>query len=121
MDIQSAKSLVYRYFDTLLNQRDISVCDALLAPDYVDHDAPTETSPGPASTKAYVLTLLENHLDLRVKIYDLTAEENRVAARIIWRGTHHLTGHKLHYMGIVLLRLNEQGQIAERWSAYQNL
>jgi hypothetical protein len=51
----------------------------------------------------------------------MLAEANKVAARIIWRGTHRQSGALLHQLGIVILRLNDQGQIAERWSAYTTL
>ena len=54
MDAETAKAVIRRYFDQLLNERDVSVCDELLAPEYVDHDAPPDTPAGPDSTKAFV-------------------------------------------------------------------
>ena len=33
------KAIVREYFDRLFNKKDLSVCDALLAPNYIDHDA----------------------------------------------------------------------------------
>jgi hypothetical protein len=43
------KEVVRTYFDRLLNQRDLSVCDELLAPNYIDHDA----DPNPERWSAY--------------------------------------------------------------------
>ena len=34
-----AERIVRAYFDRLLNQRDLGVCDELLSADYLDHDA----------------------------------------------------------------------------------
>ena len=45
------------YFTRLLQQRDLAVCDELLAADYVDHGTPVTTPPGPAATKEYVAQL----------------------------------------------------------------
>jgi hypothetical protein len=42
-----------------------------------------------------------------------------VAARVVWRGTHGESGERFHQMGIVILRLDEAGRLAERWSAYR--
>jgi predicted SnoaL-like aldol condensation-catalyzing enzyme len=121
MSQPAAKIIVREYFHRLLIQHDTSVCDQLLAPEYVDHDAPVGTPHGSSSTKAFVSRLINDYPDIQVRIVDMLAEANKVAARIIWRGTHRQSGAPLHQLGIVILRLNDQGQIAERWSAYTTL
>jgi lactoylglutathione lyase len=107
------EAVVRRYFDRLLNQRDLAVCDDLLAPDYVDHDAPPDAPPGPAGTKAFVAALLERHPDLTFRIDDLVAAGDRVALRATWQAAGY------HETGLLLLRLDGTGRIAERWSAYR--
>jgi len=114
----SSGELVRAYFQRLLNEKDLSVCDEMLASEYIDHDAPAGTPPGPQNTKAFAAEFLEAYPDMHVEIEDLIAEKNRVAARITWRGTHRTSGELLYQMGIVLLRLNDQGQLVERWSTY---
>jgi predicted SnoaL-like aldol condensation-catalyzing enzyme len=121
MDAETAKAIVRRYFEKLLNERDVSVCDELLAPAYVDHDAPSDTPAGPSSTKAFVTRFLDAYPDLHVQVVDIVAEANKVAARIIWQGTQRHTGAPLQQMGIVMLHLNGQGQFMERWSGYTTL
>ena len=121
MNADLAKGIVQRYFHQLLNERDISVCDELLASTYIDHDAPAETPAGPGDTKEFVAGFLDQYPDLKVEVLDVIAEANKVAARILWRGTDQHTGMSLHQMGIVILHLNEQGQFVERWSAYTTL
>ena len=116
-----AKALVRQYFQKLLNEKDLSACDVMLSADYVDHDAPPDTPPGPKSIKEFVAGFLEEYPNMRVDILDIIAEGNKVAARIVWRGNHRASGDEFHQMGIIMLRLDDQGRLAERWSAYVHL
>jgi predicted ester cyclase len=84
-----------------------------------DHDSPPSTPPGPQSVKNFVKGFITDYPDLQVQVIDVIAEGDRAAARLVWRGHHRETGEPYRQMGIVFLRLNEQGQLAERWSAYQ--
>jgi predicted SnoaL-like aldol condensation-catalyzing enzyme len=118
---KTAKAIVRLYFDQLLNAKDLSICDDFLAATYRDHDAPPETPPGPDSVKAFVGQFLKDYPDLQVQIEALLAEGSKVAVRLTWHGTHRESGAKLHQMGIIILRLNEGGQLVERWSAYKAL
>ena len=118
MNAKTAKAIVDRYFQQLLNERDVSVCDEVLAPEYVDHDAPAHTRTGPDSTKIFVAKFLDEYPNLHVQIFDLVAEAHKVAARIVWQGNHRVSGAPLHQMGIIIIHLNEQGQFRERWSSY---
>ena len=115
---EAAKALVRRYFQRLLNEKDLSACDEMLSDDYVDHDAPPDTPPGPQSVKEFVAGFLAEYPNMHVDILDIIAEGNKVAARLVWRGNHRETGAEYHQMGIIMLRLDGQGRLAERWSAY---
>jgi predicted SnoaL-like aldol condensation-catalyzing enzyme len=115
---QQAKDLVHSYFDALINKRDLSICDRLLAPDFVDHDAPPNTPPGPESIKAYVSRFLDDHPDMRITVKDVIAEGNKVAAHLVWKGINRHTGEPFHQMGIITLHIDKQGRFTERWSAY---
>ncbi|MBN1401652.1 MAG: ester cyclase [Anaerolineae bacterium] len=118
MQTDVAKALVREYFHRLLNEKDLSVCDELLSAEYVDHDAPADTPRGPSSTKAFVARFIQDYPDPQIRVEDILAEGDRVAARLTWQGTHRETGARLHQMGLVIVRLNDAGQLAERWSAY---
>ncbi len=115
------KTTLCDFFDLVINHKDISVCDRLIAEDYVDHDAPEGTPPGPGSVKEYLGVFLGDYPDLQVVIYDLVAEGDRVAARAEWYGSHKETEAIYHREGMVLVRCNAQGQLAERWSIYREL
>jgi predicted SnoaL-like aldol condensation-catalyzing enzyme len=118
---EEAKNLVRQYFHRLLNEKDLSVCDEMLSDEYIDHDAPAATPPGPGRVKEFVAGFLAEYPDLRIEIEDIMAEGSQVAARIVWHGHHRETGKVFHQMGIVILRLNREGQFVERWSAYKKL
>ena len=46
MKADIAKVLVREYLHRLLNEKDLSMCDELLSPDYIDHDTPPDTPLG---------------------------------------------------------------------------
>ncbi len=104
------------YFQRLLNEKDLSVCEEMLAEGYVDHDAP----PGMqrAETVLYVANLLADYPDMHVDIQRVVEEGNQAAAHITWHAQHAQTGATYHREGMVFLRFDEQGRIAERWSVY---
>jgi len=108
------KQTARTYFERLTRDRDLSACDELLSADYVDHDAPPDTPPGPGAAKLLLDAFLGHHPDLRVEIADLFGEGDRVALRLRW----HAPQTDYHQHGIVLLRFDADGRIAERWSAY---
>ena len=117
MDPERAKQVARDYFERLPRERDLGVIDELLAPNYVDHDSPPGTPAGPEAAKAFVGALLSHHPDLRIEIDDCLAEGDRVALRLRWLADE--TGYRQY--GMVILRLDESGRIAERWSAYMSL
>lgn len=117
----AVKAVVREYFQRLLNEKDLSVCDELLSSSYIDHDAPPDTPPGPQSIKDFVAKFLDEYPDMRVDIQDIIAEGNKVAVRMVWNGSKRNSGERFHQMGIVILRLDDKGQLVERWSAYKPL
>jgi predicted SnoaL-like aldol condensation-catalyzing enzyme len=117
METDRAKQVAREYFERLPRDHDLTTIDRLLAPDYVDHDAPTGTPPGPEATKAFVGALLSHHPDLRIDIEDCFGERDRVALRLRWLAPE--TGYRQR--GIVILRIGDDGRIAERWSAYMSM
>lgn len=115
------KAIAREYFNILLNEKDVSICDKLLSEDYTDNDAPIGTPPGPQETKEYVAKLLKRYPDMRLTVEDIIAEKNKVVLRNVWYGTDKTTGQKLNRMGNIILIFNEKGQIKQRWSAYTDL
>ncbi|HKT05765.1 MAG TPA: ester cyclase [Rugosimonospora sp.] len=116
--VVSPADIVRTYFHRLLVQRDLSVCEELLADGYVDHDAPVGTPPGPESTRRYVAQLLFTYPDLWFGIRDIKAHGPAVALLAAWRGTHRESGVPMRQTGVVLVYVDDSGRLAERWSAY---
>ncbi len=112
---------VIDFFERLINKKDLSVCDEMLAPEYVDHDAPEDTPTGPEPSKEYTRHVYADQPDRTITIEDAFAAGNRVALRMVWRGTSISTGKLEHFRGIVLLRLDDQGRIVERWGTYDDI
>ena len=109
--------VVREYFRRLFEERDLSVCDELLAPDYVDHDAPMDTPPGPAATRAYVGQMLADVPDLAFDLHEIHVDGAAVMVRATWRGTR--DGDMFERAGLALIHVTEAGQLRERWSGYQ--
>jgi catechol 2,3-dioxygenase-like lactoylglutathione lyase family enzyme len=111
--------VVRGYFHRLFTLRDLTACDDLLAPGYIDHDAPTGTPPGPGPTKAYVSQMLETYPDLRVDLHELHVDDRAVTVRATWHGVEANTSAVWTQDGLLLIHLNDAGQLVERWSAYR--
>lgn len=115
----SKKALVREYFDRIFNQRDLSVIEERLAADYRDHDAPEDAPRGPAPVRSYVQQLLEDYPDMAVRIEDLLEDGCKVAARIVWSGTHRSGAPRYGCTGNLILEFDEEGRFSQRWSAYR--
>ncbi|MFC7625466.1 ester cyclase [Microlunatus sp. GCM10028923] len=117
--VHAAESAVREYFDRIFGRRDLTACAELLAGNYVDHDAPAGTPPGPAATRAFLETFLREHDPLEFELVDLVAGDGSVAVRARWRGRHRDTGAPLRQDGLLLIKVDRDGRLAERWSTYR--
>jgi predicted ester cyclase len=119
--LEQNKFLIYRFVDQMLNKRNPDVIDELVAPDFVDHDAPPGQAPGPEGVKR-TLEAVETALgDFRVLTDDIIAEGDRVVTRHTAEATHigpflgfAPTGRRLRWTAISIYRIAD-GRIAERW------
>lgn len=119
-DTSSPSEVARAYFHRLFEERDLSVCDELLAPDYVDHDAPDGTQPGPAPTKAYVREMFQAYEELTVQVLSVTELGDHVALDILWDGVQG-DGSRQRQSGLVVMRIDETGRIRERAATYTTL
>jgi ketosteroid isomerase-like protein len=110
--------VVREYFRRLFVERDLSVCEELLAPEYIDHDAVDGTPAGPAATRAYVAQMFVDIPDLTVDLHEIHADGGAVMVRASWRGTGR-DGIPFEQSGLALIHVSETGQLLERWSGYQ--
>lgn len=129
MTVEENKKLVLEHYEDFLHRRDADAVRKQLAADFVDHELPPGTPPGPESALEWRDQLLASFPDLRVKIEDIVAEGDRVAVRATWTGTHRgefaplklaATNRSFVFSGMVFWRIRD-GQIAERWGTLDRL
>ena len=88
MSVEANKTIVRRTFEEIFNQGNLALVDMWVAATFENHAAPAETLPGPESLKAHVVLLRTAFPDLHFTIEELIADEERVAVRVMFSGTH---------------------------------
>ena len=113
------KILVQRFYDEILNGRNLAAADEILSPEYIDHSA---TAPGLGNFKTYLAMITNVFPDIKVTVEDLFTDGNKAAARLTIHGTQlgsfrgfPPTGMQATWVGIDILHTSN-GIITERWS-----
>lgn len=129
MTSEENKKLVLDHYEAFLHQRDDAAVRKQLAADFVDHEMPPGTPPGPEAALQYRAMLLAAFPDIRVKIEDVVAEGDLVAVRAVWTGAHRGTfapmplppTHRTAQLtGMVFWRISD-GKLAERWATLDRM
>jgi len=129
MTLEENKKLVLDHYDAFVNRRDAEAVRVQLAADFIDHEMPPGTPPGPEPALQWGEMLHQAFPDIRVTIEDIVAEGDRVAVRATWTGTHRgyfpplklpPTNRRFVFSGMVFWRIRE-GMIAERWASLDRL
>jgi steroid delta-isomerase-like uncharacterized protein len=122
------KALVRRSFEEVFNQGNLDAVEEIFASDYVLHDPTSpEERRGTEGMRQYVSIYRTAFPDLQQTIEDQFAEGEKVATRLMGRGTHQgellgipPTGNRVEAPGIVINRISG-GKIAESWANYDAL
>ncbi|MBI4203170.1 MAG: ester cyclase [Chloroflexi bacterium] len=117
------KAIVRRFFDEIINGRDMALAERLIAADFTDHPQQPDASPGLAGFLQFAVMVVTAFPDLYVTVEDMIAEGDKVAARVTVRGTHKgllmgrvaPTGKAAEWTGVDIFRI-AGGKIAERWT-----
>ncbi len=114
------KAIMRRMIDGLWNQGDLSVADELFHPESVSPTAPT-IPPGPEGVKMIVRMFRGAFPDYWIRIENIVADGDRVAARFTQGGTHKgdlmgiaPTGKTVEWTEMGILRI-ANGQVVESW------
>ena len=94
MSTEENKAVLRRNGEAL-NTGDLAVADETIAPNYIYHGSGGLEFKGPEGFKQIITMLRTAFPDLHVTVEDMVAEGDKVAHRLILRGTH-----KGEYMGI---------------------
>jgi predicted ester cyclase len=119
MTTEQNKAIVRRWFAEMINTNNAGIAEELIHPRYVNHFLPGQTGPG---AEKQIMTLFFSAFpDLQGTIEDLFAEGDRVAVRLVWRGTNSgsFNGmqptHKQVAFGTTNIFRLVDGKIAENW------
>lgn len=120
MSPEKNKQIVRQAFEEIWNRRNLSVVDACLVSDYVEHTF-TDVE-GPDGLKRFVARMRSALADLRMMVEDAIAEGNKVVIRWTARGTHEgefqgipPTGKEVTISGVGVV-YTEDGQLVEGWT-----
>lgn len=100
---------------------------SIYADDVVVHGFPEEFAPDRSGLEAFYAALGAAFPDAELAIEDMISEENRLAVRYAFRGTHEgpflgfePTGRRVAVEGMTILAWHD-GKVVERWQAFDDL
>jgi steroid delta-isomerase-like uncharacterized protein len=118
MPEQDNKAAVRRFYDEVINGRNVEIVGELLTDDSVDH---TFGSQGIEASKQFFRMLSQAFPDLRAEVHDVIAEGELAAARVTYSGSHQgefvgipATGRQARVSGVDFFRMQD-GRQAEHW------
>ena len=114
-------ALVRHFFEEVWNQGKLNLVDEFLAQDYKDYNLPPGAPQGYKGYKASVNMFRSAFPDIHFTLEQVLAEDNRVAIRLMGRGTHKgsfmgipATGKQVSFGGMTFIHIQD-GKVAERW------
>jgi len=120
------KALVRRWFDEVWGQGRVAAIDELLARHGVVHGLGPDAQ-GVEAFKLFHAAYRSAFPDITIRVEDVVAEGQLVAARWSGAGTHRgddlgfpATGRQVRFSGMVFVRV-ENGQFVEGWNAFDQL
>jgi predicted ester cyclase len=127
MSAQENKVLFQRTYEELLNRGNLDVADELVAPEFINHEAPPGRDRGPESMRGLATMLRTAFPDLRFEIEELVAEGDTVAGRLTMSGTHEgplmgtpPTGRSVRQDHMHFVRFRD-GKAVEHWGVRDDL
>ena len=121
------KAIVRRYYEDVINHKNVVALEDIIRDDAVDHSAPPGAAGGVEGAKRFFGMLLAAFPDYRVTIEDLIAEDDKVVARLTTSGTHQgvfmgfpPTGKHMATTGVEIFRI-VGGKVVEHWDFYDEL
>ena len=126
MSAETNKQVARRYYDDVLNGRNLDVLEELAVQDYQEHGTKMEQATGLAGLRERVMNLT-TALDPRFTLEDIVAEGDRVAVRWTNSGTHvgdlpgiPATGKSFTISGTDFYRF-QGDKMAEHWDVVDQL
>jgi predicted ester cyclase len=121
------KAQFRRAYEEVLNRGELSGVDELIAPEFLNHEAPPGRDRGPESMRGLANMLRTAFPDLHFEIEELVAEGDIVAGRLTMSGTHDgplmgmpPTGRAVRQDHMHFVRYRE-GKAVEHWGVRDEL
>ncbi len=122
MSTDLMKKILCRYYEAF-NRGDFTEFDHIIADDYVEHEAlPPRISPCREGMKDYMRLLRNAFPDIKFDIRDLVAENDKVWAHVVMKGTQRrdyrgipATGKRVEMEMVDIFRFSGT-QVVEHWS-----
>ena len=95
MSAEANKVANRRFYEEVINQKQLSILDEIAGQDYSSHNFPPGLPPGREGLKVFVSVFHAAFPDGQLSVDQMIAEGETVATRLTFRGTH--TGE---FMGI---------------------
>jgi steroid delta-isomerase-like uncharacterized protein len=118
---ETNKAAFRRTYEELLNQGNLAVAEEVIAPEFINHEAPPGRDRGPESMRGLAVMLRTAFPDLHFTIEDIVAQGDVVAGRLTMSGTHQgplmgmpPTGRLVHQAHMHFVRFRD-GKAIEHW------
>ena len=115
------KALARRFYEEVVNSRNLDAIDDMVTPNFVEHEALPGMANDASAVKQFFTMTFEAFPDLKIEVLDLIAEGDRVAARCTMSGTQKgafmdipATGKHMAVQVIDIIRF-EGDKVAEHW------
>jgi steroid delta-isomerase-like uncharacterized protein len=121
------KALVRRFVDEVQSGGNIDLIDEICSPEFVNHSAPPRLPADREGIKIVTAIFREAFPDSYFTVEDMMAEEDKVATRKTFHGTHRgefmsipPSGRSVSMALIDVVRITD-GRVVEHWSVADNL
>ena len=117
---QDPKAIMRRFYEEVINGRNLAVVDELTTPDFVEHEDVAGVS-GREGAKQFFSMVQAAFPDFRMNVEDMIAEGDKVVVRSTLTGTHRgvFMGvpptSKSISVSVIDIVLFSEGRIAEHW------
>ena len=114
MGTEENKAAQRRIIDRVINEKGLDLADELFSEEHVIYPESSGLGRGPEGMKRAFAGLHEEFPDIHVEIESMVAEDDMVAVRLTFRGTHAPTGERAAWPETVFARFSG-GKVVESW------
>lgn len=118
---QDKKVIIKRFYDEVINERNLELLDELTTPDFIEHEEVAGVASGREGAKQFFSMVQSAFPDFRMNVEDIISEGDKVVVRSKLTGTHKgefmgvpATGKSIS-VSVIDIVLFSEGKVAEHW------